>query len=70
MGEGTRAVGKLVISLIAAAIIGASVYNSFNAFHLGQFVGFPYAAEIIAFLSGLVTLALVYVLLMSLKYHL
>ena len=67
MGDGTKAVGKLLISIIAAVIIGLSVYSSFLTFSLGQYVGIPYAAELASFLAGLFTLVLVYFLMMTLK---
>jgi hypothetical protein len=70
MGEATRAVGKLIISIIAAAVIATSVYNSFYFFKLGQYLNFPFSAEVCSGSLGLLALLVVYGLMMRLKHQL
>ncbi len=70
MGEAISAIGKLVISIIAAAIIAGSVYNSFNLFGLNRYLNFPYSVEICAGSLGLLVLVIVYALMMRLKHQL
>ena len=70
MGEATGAIGKFLISVIAAALIGASMYGSLKTFGLESFLGFPYAVEIVSGLAFLFSLILVYGLMMGLKRHL
>lgn len=70
MGEGTRAVGKLIICIIAAFLVGGSIYGSFTTFGIGQYLGFQYAAEVLSILAGLLTLVITYFLMMTLKHQL
>ena len=70
MGEAISAVGKLIISIIAAAIIAGSVYNSLNFFGLNRYLNFPYSVEICAGSLGLLALIIVYALMMRLKHQL
>jgi hypothetical protein len=70
MGEAIRAVGKLIISIIAASIIATSFYNSFDFFKLGQYLNFPYSAEVCSGSLGLIALLAVYGLMMRLKHQL
>ncbi|MFH1448539.1 MAG: hypothetical protein ABIG39_06780 [Candidatus Micrarchaeota archaeon] len=67
MGEALSAIGKLLISIVAGAVIGISIYNSFKTFHLETFLGFPYSAEITSIAVGFFSLVLIYILLMKLK---
>ncbi len=70
MGEATGAIGKLIISLIATAIITLSVYNSLSYFGADAYLKFPYATEVCAGSLGLITLVLIYGLMMRLKHQL
>ena len=70
MGEATRAIGKLIISIIAATILATMIYSSFNTFGLGGYLNFQYSAEICAGSLGLISFILIYALMMSLKHHL
>ena len=70
MGEATRAIGKFFISIIAAAIIGLSFYNSFSFFRLAEYLNFSYSAEICSGSLGLLALVLIYALMMRLKHQL
>jgi len=70
MGEATRAIGKLIISVIAAVMIGTGVYNSFRLFRIDEYLGFQYAPEICAGSLGFFSLILIYALMMRLKHQL
>lgn len=70
MGEATKAIGKLFISIVAACIIGISVYNSAKTLNLERAFGLPYAAEITSVAVGFFSLLLIYLLLMKLKHQL
>ncbi len=61
------AIGKLLLSMVAATIISWGVYNSFQVFNLNEIVGFAYAAEVGAFFVGFFSLVLIYLLFMKLK---